>query len=175
MKSFIVSSIRMLVWTDLKLCLPDSESLLWIWKSRCAELIVLPWMKTFEEWSTSATGNIASDVVVERDGILIPRSLRSTATHSMSKFWTNLVLNLFLLWIFLVSGLTWLTSYRIPNGAKENKSGPSPHQPHIQFTSRTCFSSCPPKLEGTLGDLTTTSKSSPNKFRGRGWQGSVWR
>ena len=63
MKSFIVSLIRMLVWTDLKLCLPDSESLLWIWKSRCAELIVLPWMKTFEEWSTSATGNIASGVV----------------------------------------------------------------------------------------------------------------
>ena len=63
---------------DMKLCIPDSESLLWIWKSPCAELKVLPWKKTFEEWSISTTGNIASEVEVERDGILIPRSISTT-------------------------------------------------------------------------------------------------
>ena len=43
----------MLFWTDLKSCILDSESIfkLWIWRSPCAELNVLPWIITFEEWA----------------------------------------------------------------------------------------------------------------------------
>ena len=78
-----MSSIRiqMLVWSDMKLNIPDSESPLWLWKSPCTELKVLPlaWKKTFEEWSISTTGNVASEVEVEKDGTLITRSISTTS------------------------------------------------------------------------------------------------
>ena len=53
-KSFTGLSIRCF-WTDLKLCIPDSESPLWIWRSPCTELTVPPWTKKFEEWAISTT------------------------------------------------------------------------------------------------------------------------
>ena len=146
----------MLVWLDMKLCIPDSESVLWIWKSPCAELKVLPlaWKKTFEEWSISTTGNVAleSEVEFEKDGTLITRSISTTGNVAseavgekegtlIPRFISmamnnrlNLILNLFLFQLFLIFRLTWLTSYRISKRTR----APSVRINRIS-TSSSCF------------------------------------
>ena len=81
--------------------------------------------------SISTTGNVASEAVGEKEGTLIPRFISVAMNNRL-----NLILNLFLFRLLLIFGLTWLTSYRISNGAngaKENKSGLSTHQPHIHL------------------------------------------
>ena len=42
------------------------------------KLLPLAWKKTFEERSISTTGNVASEVEVEKDGTLITRSISTT-------------------------------------------------------------------------------------------------
>ena len=76
----------------------------------------------------------------------------------MSKSWTNLILSLFLFRFFLLFGLMWSTSYRISNDTKESRPV---HNIRILCI---CFSPSPSKFQATSWDLTTTSKSSPNKF-----------
>ena len=78
--------------------------------------------------SISTTGNVASEAVCEKDGTLIPSFISMAMNNRL-----NLILNLFPFRLLLIFGLTWLTSYRIFNGAKENKSGLSTHQPHIHL------------------------------------------
>ena len=85
MKSFIGSSIRILFRTDMKSYIPDSEYLLWIWRSPCTELNVPPWMITFEGLKSAILQLVTcSKWGGERktDRKSIPRVSHGTAMHS---------------------------------------------------------------------------------------------